>query len=141
MNFFAQLIKVPVLARECIYYEAYTLEKRSGTTSPILPILLVGLFDSPLIMGLALLVEPAFFSESVLRDIYPSSISSIYNLAWFFFVGMLEFLYYRATGNDIKIIKKIGKFDATKLIKVKAAALFYATFAFLGGSCLVYYIW
>lgn len=138
---FGKLFRFLSFARECIYYESYVLEQRRGSKSLVLPALLVGGFDSPLLFAIALTLDSALFSGEVMRPAFPSSIASIFSLAWVLVVACLELLYYRATGRDRMIVRGFERRSDEERAVVRRIAVIYAIIAFVGGSGLIYLIW
>ncbi len=141
MNLLTKLIEALIFVRKCIYYESYKQENKNETNSLIIPCLLIGVIDSPLFFGVLLLAEPIFVSDSIVRNIYPSSIASLYSIAWFILVATIELTYYRLGKNDIRIIRSFEHFSSKQLIRVKTIALGYALFSLIGGVVLIYNIW
>lgn len=139
INFFLKLIKILAFARKCIYYEAYLAEKKRSN-SLILPAMLVGLFDGPLIFLCALLIESIFLKQSELRNIFPTGVSSPYSLLSALIIISIELLYFRTGKTDQKIVDNFSRLDKHQLSKVKAVAFMYVIFCFVGGDIALYFI-
>lgn len=127
------LLKVIVYARACVYQEAYIAEVRSGSDSPTIAALLVGIFDAPLIMAMLLLLDSFWFDGGIIREGFSSNLTSVFSIFFTIFVLFLEVIYYR--------ILKTGLSLSSKLPNSKVVGIAYAVISLVGGGVLVYLFW
>lgn len=128
MNIFSGIL----YARACVYEEAYRVETRSGGESRTIAAFLVGVFDAPLIMAILLTLESLLIEPSIIREMFSNNLTSIFSIAFTFFVLLFEYTYYR--------LLKIGAQHRSELKKCSLIGILYAAVVSIGGSVLIFLI-
>lgn len=136
----ARIIQFFSFVRGCVYYEAYVLEKKRGSDSLVLPAMLVGVFDSPVLFAIILLIESMISSGDTIRNIYPTGISDFYSLLYFLVVASIELLYFQVGKRGIKIIREFEQLCDKELARVRRVSLWYGFFTLVGGSFHIFLI-
>lgn len=136
-----KLIKCFLHARDCIYFEAYSIERRSGGESYIIPAGLVAVLDSPMIFFVVVLLDGLIFQRSIIREYFPTGTSSIQSVLYAAFVFAVELVWYRVGSRDRRIVDRFSSVTTQELSEVKHVALSYAAVSMIGGIVLVSLIW
>ena len=141
MKFLNIIFDFLIYCRESVYFEAYKAEVKSGSESHVMPVLLIGVFDSPLIFLLLLLMDNIFMSGSIIHNNFPSGISSASSILFAVFVISFELFYYRGGRYGQEIVSKFQAFSPIELSRAKFVGLSYAGSTLVGGGLLIYYVW
>ena len=135
------IIRPLIYARECVFFEAYKAEIKSGGESKAIAAMLVGVFDSPIIAFFVLLIDRTIFSGEFVKSIFPASISSVGGISYAVFVILLELSYYRWVSSGQEIVERSMRLTPEKLKINKIVGLSYSFVAIVGGSLCVYFAW